>query len=339
MTSQRYQRRTALTATAVAAAAVLGATQVYAAEIIRWGSSVLGAGSQTTIAAMASVVTANSELELVEQVTGGPAENMRLLQQGEIEIGQLTSGIAYDGYHGRSNYKAQGKTDIQGLFTLYPANITLAVAADSGMRTVDDLKGKRIAVGPPGSAGPKIVLAWLKAFGIAEGADLVQIGYVEGTNALRAGSVDAAFIFATGNNPAGFTQELDLAMDIVPIEWSTEGEGFKRLKEQAPEMAVPGLIEAGALKNLDRDIQVPGTYSIEYTTGAMSAETAYAVVKAIWENRKEIGSRVAIAQWYGKDAANMLTGLVPSVPVHPGAARFYKEVGVWDDRFTVGSVK
>ena len=222
---------------------------------------------------------------------------------------------------------------------MYPANITLAVAKDSGMRTVDDLKGKRIAVGPPGSAGPKIIQAWLKAYGIAEGADMVQIGYVEGANALRAGTVDAAFIFATGNDPSGFTAELDLAMEVVPIEWSTEGEGFKRLQEQAPEMAVPGLIQKGAMKNLDRDIQVPGTYSIEYSTNTMSEETGYRFVKALWDNRQTVGERVAIGKWYGADPKHMLIGLVPSIPVHPGAARFYKEMGVWDDRYTVGTVK
>ena len=321
------------------AATMLTAAQVSAAEIIRWGSSVLGAGSQTTISAMASVVAKNSELKLVEQVTGGPRENMRLLQQGEIEIGQLSSGIAYDGFHGKNQYAAQGKTDIQGLFTLYPANMTFAVAADSGMRTVEDIKGKRIAIGPPGSSAPRNISAWLEAFGAAEGTDLVRIGYAEGCDGLSAGTVDACLIFVTGSTPGGYTQRLDLAMDIVPIEWNTKGESFQRLQEQRPELAVPGLIAAGALKNLDRDIQVPGTFSAEYATGAMSEETAYALVNAIWDNREEISSRVAIANWYGQAPGNMLAGLVPSIPVHPGAVRFYKEMGVWDDRFIVGTVK
>ena len=337
MTAQRTGRAAAA-ALAVAAMAAFASSQAAADDLIRWGSSKLGAGSQTTIAAMASVVAGATDLQVIEQVTGGPAENARLLAQGELEVGQLTSGIAYDAFNGRGTYEKQGKTPLLGLFTLYPANITLAVPLSSGWREVEDLRGKRIAVGPPGSAGPKIIQAWLTAFGITEGADLVPIGYVEGANALRAGTVDAAFIFATGSNASGFTRELDLAMDIVPIAWSTEGEGFKRLQKEAPEMAVPGMIPKGTLKHLDRDIQVPGTYSIEYTVaGLLSEDAAYRLTKAIWDNRADIGSRVAIGKWYGQNARNMLVGLVEAVPVHPGAARFYKEMGVWDDRYTVGS--
>ncbi|SEK09094.1 ABC transporter, phosphonate, periplasmic substrate-binding protein [Marinovum algicola] len=340
MTALRTYRRTGPAVALALAAGMLTVTQAFANETIRWGSSSLGAGSQTTIAAMASVVAKKTDLKLVEQVTGGPSENMRLIQQGEIEIGQLTSGIAYDGYHGNNQFAAQGKTDMQGLFTLYPANMTFAVAADSGMRTVDDVKGKRIAVGPPGSTAPKWIQAWLDAYAASEGTDLVRIGYVEGCDALQTGTVDACLIFVTGSTPGGFTQRLDLAMDIVPIEWSTEGGGFQRLEEERPELAVPGMIVAGSLKNLDRDIQVPGTFSAEYTpTGAISEEEGYQIVKAIWENREEIASRVAIAKWYGQSPANLLAGLAPSIPVHPGAARFYKEMGVWDDRYTVGSAE
>ena len=321
------------------AIAAWSGTAVMASDLIRWGSSELGAGSQTTIAAMASVVAAKTKLKVVEQITGGPAENMRLLHQGEVELAQLTSGIAYDGFHGRGNYAAQGKTDLLGVLTLYPSNMTLAVSAKSGMRKVEDLKGKRIAVGPPGSAGPKIMITWLKAYGIADGADLVQIGYTEGTNALRAGTVDATFIFGTGNAPSGFTQELDLAMDIVPIEWGTDGEGFKRLQKDAPEMAVPGRLQKGVLKNLDRDIQVPGTYAVQYATGRLSEEAAYQLVKAVWDHREDIAGRIALAKWYTTDPANLLVGLDPSIPVHPGAARFFKEKGVWDDKYKVGSVR
>ena len=338
MTRFRSNHRAVLAALAFATT-ILIAGQLSAAEFIRWGSSTLGAGSQTTIAAMASVVARNTDLKLIEQVTAGPKENMRLLQQGEIEIGQLSSGIAYDGFYGKNQYAAFGGTDLLGLFTLYPANMTFAVAADSGMRHVEDLKGKRIAIGPPGSSAPKNMSAWLAAFGAAEGSDLLRIGYAEGCDGLSTGTVDACLIFVTGRTPGGYTQRLDLAMDIVPIEWDTEGESFRSLQAQRPELAVPGMILAGSLKNLDRDIQVPGTFSAEYATGAMSDETAYALVKAIWDYREEISRRVAIASWYGQTPGNMLAGLVPSIPVHPGAARFYKEKGVWDDRFTIGTVK
>ena len=330
------QGRRRATGLALAAALGLAAGTAAAADLIRWGSSTLGAGSQTTIAAMASVVAAKTDLKVVEQVTGGPKENLRLLHQGEIELGQLTSGIAYDAWRGRGDYEKQGKTPLLGVFTLYPSNMTLAVAASSGMKTVEDLKGKRIAVGPPGSAAPRIMIAWLEAFGDAGTADLVQIGYAEGTNALRTGQVDAAFIFATGTAPSGFTQELDLAMDVVPIAWSASGAGFAKLQQDRPEMAVPGRMNKGVLKNLDRDIDVPGTYASQYSTGRLSEAAAYALVKGVWDNRDDIAGRVALAKWLTLDPSHLLIGLDPTIPVHPGSARFFKEIGAWDDRWTVG---
>lgn len=318
----------------------IAASHASASEIIRWGSSVVGAGSQATIAAMASVITAKTDLTVLEQVTGGPAENMRLLPREEIDVGQLSSDVAFHGYRGEANYASQGKSDIMGLFTLYPAGLTFMAAKDSGLTNVDQLKGKRIAVGPAGSAGPRIVLAWLKAYGIAEEADLVAIGYNEGADALRSGTVDAAFIVTTGKGPSGFTNKLDLSMDAVPIEWSFDGQGYANLQKNSPEFDVTATIEKGWLKHLDRDIQVPATYSAEYATSRLSEENAYKLVKAVWELREEIKRHVANAKWYASDPARLLQGLAPAVPVHPGAVRFYKEVGVWDpERYTEGVIR
>ncbi|ANK82635.1 MAG: hypothetical protein TEF_18905 [Rhizobiales bacterium NRL2] len=320
--------------------ASITASYASANDIIRWGSSVVGAGSQATIAAMASVITANTDLTVLEQVTGGPAENMRLLPRGEIDVGQLSSDVAYHGYRGEANYASQGKSDLMGLFTLYPAGLTFMTAKNSGLTHIDQLKGKRIAVGPAGSAGPRIVEAWLKAYGIAEGSDLVAIGYSEGADALRSGTVDAAFIVTTGKGPAGFTNKLDLSMDAVPVEWSFDGPGYANLQKNSPEFDVTATIEKGWLKHLDRDIRVPATYSAEYATGRLSEDSAYRLVKAVWELREEIKRHVANAKWYAADPARLLQGLAPAVPVHPGAVRFYKEIGVWDPEvYTVGVIR
>lgn len=305
----------------------------------KWGTSVLGAGSQVTLAAIISVVAeAEPDLGVQEQITGGPVENARLLGQGALTIAQTTSNVSYNAYHGRGLFEEQGKTPMLGLFAIYPANCSLAVAADSGIESIDDLRGKRIAIGPPAAGITAIMDAWLTAYGIAEEATLVRIGYKEGTDALRSGSVDACLVFGVGGAAVGYLQELDLSMDINVLGWDVDSAGYKQLLEEAPEMAVHGTFAKDLVKNVDQDLTVPTTYSAEYSAPDYPEEDGYLLMKAIWENRDKIAERANLGSWLGRDPGNMLSGLVTDIPVHPGAARFYKEIGGWDDRFTVGTV-
>lgn len=336
--NRRQFNRLLMAATAASALPSMGSIG-HAQEITRWGSSVLGAGSQVTLAAIiATVDEAKPELRVQEQITGGPVENVRLLSQGLLEIAQTTTNVAFDAYNGRGDFAEQGSLPMLGLFALYPANCTFAVLASSDIRSIEDLRGKRIAIGPPAAGITVIMEAWLDAFGISQDASLVRIGYAEGADQLRSGGVDAALVYGVGASAVGYLQELDVAADIRILGWDVEGEQYEKLMQDAPEMAVYGTFSKDLVRNLDQDLIVPTTYSSEYSAASYAEEAGYELVKAVWENREAIAERAALGSWIGRDPKNMLIGLLPDIPVHPGAARFYKEQGVWDDSYKVGEV-
>lgn len=320
-------------------AAILAPVQASAQETLRWGTSALGSTVQVAVQAIASIVNqAQTTIKLQEQTTSGPVENMRLLYQGELEIVQSTENTAWDAYFGQRIFADQGKADIRGLFTLYPTNVTFAVGVNSGIKSVNDLKGKRLAIGPAGAGVTFMMEAWLEAYGIAADTEMLKLGYADGTNALTTGAVDAALVYIAAGKPVSFLQELDLGSEITLLKWDVSGPEYAKLKEARPEMAAHSVIAAGMTKNLKEDIETPVLSSLKYVSGKVSEEAAYTLVKSLWENRDKIKDRAALLSWAASDPRNLLSGLVPQIPIHPGAARFYKEMGVWDDRFTVGEV-
>lgn len=309
-------------------------------QTLRWGSTTLGGGAQITIAAITATLNeADASIAVQEQITGGPVENVRLLNQGLLEIAQTTTNVAYDGYFARGKFASQGKSPMLGLFAIYPAASTLAVGLKSGIKSVADLKGKRISMGPPAAGITEIMEAWLRAYGIAESATLVKLGYTDGVNALRSGAVDATLVFGVGGKPVGFLKELDLSMDVSLVPWDIDVPAFQAVRKAHPEMAIHGIITKGTTKHTDRDIVVPTTYSAEYISDAISEERVYKLMKTLWANREKVAARANLGAWIGENKTNMLIGLHPDIPVHPGAAKLYKEIGGWDNSYKVGTVR
>jgi TRAP transporter TAXI family solute receptor len=321
-------------------AALMSPAAANAQETLRWGTSALGSTVQIAVQAIASIVNAaQTDIKIQEQTTSGPVENMRLLYQGELEVVQSTENTAWDAYFGKGIFEAEGKANVLGLFTLYPTNVTFAVGVDSGIKSVADLKGKRLAIGPAGTGVSFMMEEWLKAYGIADQATLLKLGYSDGTNGLTTGAVDAALVYIAAGKPVSFLQELDLASDITLLPWDVSGPEYAALAKERPEMAAHDVIPAGMTRNLKEDIEAPVLSSLQYVSGKVSEKAVYTLMKSLWDNRAKITERAALLSWAAQDPRNLLAGLVPQIAIHPGAVKFYKEVGVWDDRFSVGQVQ
>lgn len=337
----RYSRRSfnrMLLASTALTAVPFTTGPVAAQTATRWGTSVLGAGSQVALAAViASVNDAKPDLQLQEQITGGPVENIRLLSQGLLEIAQTTTNVAYEAQFGEGDFEGT-QVPMLGLFALYPANCTFAVLASSDIHSIEDLKGKRIAIGPPAAGITVIMEAWLEAYGIAAEASLVRIGYTDGADQLRSGGVDAALVYGVGASAVGYLQELEVSSDIRILGWDIDTDGYRTLAANRPELAIAGTFSRTLVGSLEEDLVVPTTYSLEVSATSYPEEAGYELVKTVWEQREAIAGRVALGTWLGLAPENMLIGLLREIPVHPGAARFYKEQGVWDDAYTVGEI-
>jgi hypothetical protein len=263
-----------------------------------------------------------SGLVAVAQSTRGSVDNVQQIEAGTLESGFVQSDIAYWAFRGEELFLTGGPLkSLRAIANLYPETIHLVVRSDAGIKTVADIKGKRISLDRPGSGTRVDAQLVLRAFGIAE-ADLetFALGSGQAADALRVGEIDG-FFFVAGT-PATAVLELaeEALVDLVPIS----GPEVDKLLAERPFFARQALPER----------TYPGIPAIEtlsvgaqwVVSAAVPEETVHAITGALWHpTTRELldtghpkGSQIVL------DKA--LEGL--GIPLHPGAERYYREAGL-----------
>ena len=263
-----------------------------------------------------------SGLVAVAQSTRGSVDNVQQIEAGALESGFVQSDIAYWAFRGEELFLTGGPLkSLRAIANLYPETIHLVVRSDAGIKTVADIKGKRISLDRPGSGTRVDAQLVLRAFGIAE-ADLetFALGSGQAADALRVGEIDG-FFFVAGT-PATAVLELaeEALVDLVPISGPevdkllAEWPFFAR--QALPERTYPGI---PAIETLSVGAQW-------VVSAAVPEETVHAIIGALWHpTTRELldtghpkGSQIVL------DKA--LEGL--GIPLHPGAERYYREAGL-----------
>jgi hypothetical protein len=263
-----------------------------------------------------------SGLVAVAQSTRGSVDNVQQIEAGTLESGFVQSDIAYWAFRGEELFLTGGPLkSLRAIANLYPETIHLVVRSDAGIKTVADIKGKRISLDRPGSGTRVDAQLVLRAFGIAE-ADLetFALGSGAATDALREGEIDG-FFFVAGT-PATAVLELaeEALVELVPIA----GPEVDKLLEEVPFFARHALPAA----------TYPGLSAVDtLSVGAqwvvsekVPEETVYAITQALWhpttrqllDEGHPTGTRILLEK--------ALDGL--GVPLHPGAERYYREAGL-----------
>jgi TRAP transporter TAXI family solute receptor len=252
--------------------------------------------------------------------SGASAENLGKIYQGEWQLGFTQSDTANDGVNGELEDLDGTKLDNVGwLASLYPEAAHIIVRDDSKIESVEDLKGKKIAVGDSGSGTRAISDAILDAADIGESDYTPEVtDFGASTDMLSDKQIDAT-IFVVGTPVAGLTQLaastdvrlLDLDDDITSkIEESTGAESYD--------------IPSDAYDFLDEDVPTVSVFaSLVASTDQVSEDTAYELTKALFENTDDV--TLDVGKLIEKDTAMQGIG---DVPLHPGAEKYYKEEGV-----------
>jgi TRAP transporter TAXI family solute receptor len=254
--------------------------------------------------------------------SNGSVANINAIQGGSLESGFSQSDVAYWAYTGTGLYDGKGKVeDLRLLATLYPETIHLVAREDADIKSVADLRGKRVSMDEPGSGtlvDAQIVLA---AYGLTE--DDVEAEYLKPGPAgdrLRDGALDAYFF--VGGYPAGAISELATSsgISLVPIA----GPEVEKLladyqffaKDMVPEGTYAGV----------GDTQTISVAAQWVTSAKQPEELVYNIVKVMWND----ATRKALDAGHAKGKLitleNATTGL--GIPLHPGAERFYREAGL-----------
>ncbi|MGR3495921.1 TAXI family TRAP transporter solute-binding subunit [Citreimonas sp.] len=255
--------------------------------------------------------------------TGGSVFNINAIRNGELEFGVAQSDWQYHAYNGTSRFEEQGAfEELRSVFSVHPEPFTVVARADAGIETFEDLKGKRVNVGNPGSGqrGTMEVLMNEMGWTMDDFAVASELQAAEQSQALCDNNIDA-MVYTVGH-PSGSIQEATTACDSVLVDVSNEA--TEALVEANPFYRV-ATIPGGMYRGNDEDTTTFGVGATFVTSSDVSEDVVYEVVSAVFENIDQFRSlHPAFANLNPEEMAN--DGL--SAPLHAGAERYFREAGL-----------
>jgi uncharacterized protein len=261
-------------------------------------------------------------LVAIAQSSNGAVANVDAIEYGALESGFAQSDVAHWAYTGTGIYQGDGKVEnLRAIANLYPESIHIVARLGSGIESVRDLKGKRVSLDEPGSGTLVDARIILDAFGLSE-ADLTA-HYVKPSRAsamMDEGQLDA-FVIVAGY-PTGSVSELcaSAGCELVPIE----GPEIDALLERYPFFA-KDTIPAHTYPGVGQTETV--SVGAQWLVGAeVDDDLVYGITKALWHDN----ARKLLDDGHSKGRAITLETALDgvAVPLHPGAERYYREVGL-----------
>ena len=253
--------------------------------------------------------------------TGGSIYNINTIRAGELEFGVAQSDWQYHAYNGTSKFEDQGKFEkLRSVFSVHPEPVTVIASVASGITSIDDIKGKRMNIGNPGSGTRGTWEVMEEALGWTR-SDLklaAEMKSAETGQAVCDGKIDAYFWLV--GHPSALTQESLASCDarLVPVE----GPAIDKLIADNPfyrEATIP----AGMYNN-EEDIRTFGVGATFVSSSDVPDDVVYVVVKAVFDNFDQFKKlHPAFANLTPQE---MISDSL-SAPLHPGAIRYYKEQG------------
>jgi len=259
-------------------------------------------------------------VSLTVESSGASAVNSNLIGSGDLDMAIVQNDVGSYAYNGRNAWEGSPITNMRGLFSLYPEPVQLIARADAGISDPGDLQGKRVALGPLGSGAEVNALQVLEAAGLSEGdlAAAERLDAGEAADFLRDGRIDAAFFtVAIGG---AVIADLAVSQDIIIVPIT--GEYAARLSEMEDFYASVTIPE-GSYSGVAEAVTV-GVVSIVVAREDLSDDIVYEFMSTIFENINIVQSAHSSARWITLESA--LDGM--SVPLHPGAERFFAEHGM-----------
>ncbi|MGF1725156.1 TAXI family TRAP transporter solute-binding subunit [Photobacterium nomapromontoriensis] len=254
--------------------------------------------------------------------TGGSIYNVNTMRAGELDFGIAQSDWQYHGYNGTSKFEQQGPyKKLRAVFSLHAEPFNIIVRADSGINKVQDLKGKRVNIGNPGSGDRATMGVVMDAIGWTN-ADFKLTSELKGSErsqALCDNKIDA-FVYVVGH-PNGSIKEATTSCDAKLI--SATGPAIDKIIAGNP-YYTKSKIPADMYKGTSDDVNSFGVAATLVSSTDVSDDIVYALVKSVFENFSTFKRlHPAFANLNPEDMVK--EGL--SIPLHPGAVKYYKEVG------------
>jgi TRAP transporter TAXI family solute receptor len=291
------------------------------------GSGQDGSYGYLCLEAMSSVLNKHIEgIKFSSISTNGGAENIALLFNNNIDAGHSNNADILLAYNGEEPFK-EPLEPMQLLSYGVVAEIA-AVRADSDINSIYDLEGKTVIVGPAGSGLETDVKTYFDLAGIKHKP--VYLSPAETGDAFIAGRADAAMLLFRNGQPYPMVLEVEAAMDVKYLPWDPEIN--KKMVDLTA--ATLGVLTQDASPFITEPMDVFLNPMILVVHPDLDEELAYTITKTLVENVEELIAITPHLESMSKE--NVTKGLISKFPVHPGAVRYYKEAGIWEDRLIEG---
>lgn len=252
--------------------------------------------------------------------SGASVANMRALGAGDAQLVFVQNDIAYYAYNGIYMFEGSKIGIARGVAVLYPEVIQIVVRADSGIKNVHDLSGKRVAIGAVGSGTAVEAELILRAAGLWDKVAVQNLDFAAAADSLKLGLVDAAFVVAGIPTSAVLSLAATVPVNLVEVP----DEVLSKLTEQGYRFFTRYTVPSGTYPGMASDVRTLAVKAMLAVRADVPDDVVYHVLKVLFERVDEL--REAHARARDIDLRRALEGM--PIPLHPGAVRFYQEKGV-----------
>ncbi|WP_119462630.1 TAXI family TRAP transporter solute-binding subunit [Rhodospirillaceae bacterium SYSU D60014] len=319
----------------VLSAAVVPNAEAQDDKFISFGSSASGSSQYVYAGMLIGMARPHlPEMSITNEAVSGTTQNLDLLRRGEVQMAIVSPERLHAAYHGQASYEGQ-PIPATILWVMNEQATVIFTRADSSIKSIDDLRGKRVAIGPAGSSNEIKNAFILEAHGFTRTPDTksdfnelttVKLSHSEAANALAEGAIDAAIATQPVPDPSFAELSYSVPLRYIGVEKEKFGDVAKLYR-----WMWPTTVKAGSFKGLDQDLLTLGdrNYVIAHRDN-LSEKAAYDITKTYVE--KLLPEMAKQADYLLPFAGNpkALTGPW-AVPGHPGAVKYYTERGLTPD--------
>jgi len=267
---------------------------------------------------LAKILTDKLGIPVNPLPTQGPVHDVKLLDSGAAQVGLITMGVGLQGWNGTGDWTS-GKQyrNIRALFPMYDTSFQFVALRRSGVSKVAMLDKLDVGAGPRAGTGGTYVPEILKALGLSP--RLGYGSYDDMTKKLVSGEYNAVIL--TGGAPFPAAKELEAKESLNFISLSVEE--IDLIRKAMPELT-PSTIAAATYSSLDKDYSTIGVYNFTVGRSDLPEDLTYQLVKAVYENH----SRLVNASSAASETVPQNVLKDTFLPFHPGAVRYYREIGI-----------
>lgn len=257
-------------------------------------------------------------MNVTAQTTGASAENIRLVNKKEAELALVQSDTLDAAFNAKAPFTEAIKS-MSTIAVLYPEIIQVVVRADSPVKSIADLKGKKVGVGAPGSGTEANFRQLMDIYGLAkEDVNSQYLSFSESAEAFKDRHIDAFIVTAGIPNAAimDIGTQHEIRIINIPADMAA------KLTGKYPFLAT-AKVPAGTYKNQAQDVATVAVNAVLIVGNQLSVDVVYSITKALFDSQAELAS----AHAKGKELNLQYAVKGVSIPFHPGALKYYKEKG------------